>query len=284
VKVVPPDEAGPDGLGERLVWDGSSSWVVPSANSAAHEERSATAKGKGKRKESAEVLQQRAARTRADAMLQQLKRDPDAMKEDPSADENLKNTYELWSKEEVESKEGGIDGSFWTDRIKTSVEEKVDGEALCSTRDALVPSVIDAQTFWTRYFFRIYLIEKEEEKRKELLAAGAPEGEEDFSWEDEEEEDSVTPPVGHSVQIGADSSTLKPTTAAANTTAEEKPVSPSDAGSLATTPATISPRESSEDSYDVLSSGSVQAETGKKEKSASGEKDEEDEEADSDWE
>ena len=32
-----------------------------------------------------------------------------------------------------------------------------------------VPSVIDEPTFWTRYFFRVYQIDKEEERRKELL-------------------------------------------------------------------------------------------------------------------
>ena len=33
-----------------------------------------------------------------------------------------------------------------------------------------VPSAIDEKTFWTRYFFRVYQIEKDEEKRKALLA------------------------------------------------------------------------------------------------------------------
>lgn len=34
----------------------------------------------------------------------------------------------------------------------------------------LVPSEMDASTFWTRYFFRVHQIEKDEEKRKQLLA------------------------------------------------------------------------------------------------------------------
>ena len=87
------------------------------------------------------------------------------------------------------------------------------------------------EVFWTRYFFRVYQIEREAERRKALLQGefqgqfgplpvfnkrlGTSDSEDAFSWEDDEEEPSSAP--------------------------AQNPVN------------THSPRESSEGSYDVVS-------------------------------
>ncbi|KAJ2909301.1 hypothetical protein GGI21_002024, partial [Coemansia aciculifera] len=49
---------------------------------------------------------------------------------------------------------------------------------------------VTEQEFWTRYFYRVWLVDQEEVRRKKLVeAAVAAAVEEDFSWENEEEEE-----------------------------------------------------------------------------------------------
>lgn len=100
-----------------------------------------------------------------------------------------------------------------------------------------VPSDMTEEVFWTRYFFRVYQIEREAERRKALLQGeflikfnslslptkrlGTSDSEDAFSWEDDDEEPSAAP---------------APTNA--------PPQDPT---------TTHSPPESSEESYDVVS-------------------------------
>lgn len=80
------------------------------------------------------------------------------------------------------------------------------------------------------------------------MLLGSLDNDEDFSWEDEEEEDgkSVTP----SASVVNTAATVESETAKHSTPPSQT-----------ATPATSSPRESSEDSFDVVSSGSIQGET-----------------------
>ncbi|TDL14482.1 hypothetical protein BD410DRAFT_859806 [Rickenella mellea] len=274
VKVVPPEEQDSlraDGADGNVVWDGSDVWVMPSPVGTVGwgGNKSSMSGGKGKGKE--EDARQRGLATRADAMLHRLKRDPDMIKLDPLEDDNVKALFETWRADEVQSKDGGIDGAAWSERINAALDVKDDGDALRATRDDLVPSTIDNQTFWTRYFFRIYQIEQEEVKRKTLLAVGAADNDEDFSWEDEDDNDNDATP-----DASLNPSKTLPPPSPSPADHNNKPV-PSTAGMLSTsqshtgagtaehsapssqavTPATTSPRESSEGSYDVVSSGNV---------------------------
>ncbi|KAL5523630.1 hypothetical protein ACEPAG_7803 [Sanghuangporus baumii] len=261
VRIIPPDE---DGGEPDVVFDGMGAGVVvmpPSLRSTV----SSRAKGKGR--ETSAQAQQQTAGSRAAAMLSQLKRDPEALKKDPLEEESTREFYEAWLSAEVSSKDGGIESSEWTERTKEALRVE-DGEALSKMRDALVPSTLDSATFWTRYFFRVYQIEKDEEKRKALLAASGDEGnEEDFSWEDDDDE-SITPsePVGPQKDF-------TPTAPARGSLEAERgsrdTLQPGGNGatplsypeSLVTSPSNTSPRESS-DGYDVVSpSSSSEAKT-----------------------
>lgn len=104
-----------------------------------------------------------------------------------------------------------------------------------------VPSELSAETFWTRYFYRVHQIGQEEETRRALLEGAKQEGEDDeFTWEDEEDE-HVTPVATPEETPGKDE--VETTTLKGQTS-----------GQLAvSTSAAQSPRES-EDSYDVVSS------------------------------
>ena len=166
---------------------------------------------------------------------------------------------------------------------------------LCpNTYVASVPGYIDEQTFWIRYFFRVYQIESEEEKRKAILSGifiqillltradfklvflGVTHTEEDFSWEDEEEEDAVTPSK-ETVVLRPSNETL---------TGDRTTAPTSDSGKtdfLSVTPANTSPRESSESSFDVVSSGHL-SETIISSRTESSKKEKDDEDPDSDWE
>jgi len=268
VKVVPPEEADAGNAG--VMWDGLDIWTLPSTSNA-------SAKGKGKRKEIDLLVKARAARTRAETLLRQLKRDRTLLMTDPESVDSTRSVYELFVKNDVESKEGGIMGAFWAERMKSDLEDdSEEGLSLIAMKDELVPSSLDEETFRKRYFFRVHQIEEDEKKRKALLA-GASESDEDFSWEDDDEESSTPPASYESVDIltASETKSSAPPRVSSDTILADSKSYPS---SLVTTPSNTSPRGSSEGSYDVVSNASVSAgpETRKAE--------EDDDDADSDWE
>lgn len=108
---------------------------------------------------------------------------------------------------------------------------------------------------------------------------GAADEDDDFTWEDDEE-DSTTPPALHDDREPSSESAsiktldaLRPPRVSSDTILADGKSYPS---SLVTTPSNTSPRES-EDSYDVVSSGSVSA-------GQEARRQDDDDEADSDWE
>ncbi|KAI0074383.1 hypothetical protein K474DRAFT_1626034 [Panus rudis PR-1116 ss-1] len=277
VKVVPPEEGGtvaPVGT----LWDGTDIWMLPEVG--LPPSSTSSRKGKGKDTDSTSSGRPstdglRAVATRAEALLKQLRHNPDVLKVDPESDEKTKAAYEVWIQNNVSSKEGGISGAEWSGVIEKALSDPIDGQALRATRDTLVPSTLSNDVFWTRYFFRVNQVEQEEERRKALLQRTVDNNEDDFSWEDEDEDGPAT---------------AKPTTAEIT----KKDPSTDLSGSLSTlkvkpesSPTASSPpqesrRQSSEDSYDVVSEqvssvGDTKIETAEKEKAAQ-------DESDSDWE
>ncbi|KAI0225995.1 hypothetical protein L0F63_005680 [Massospora cicadina] len=57
----------------------------------------------------------------------------------------------------------------------------------------IVPSVLSQEVFWTRYYFRAYLLEKDEEEKKKLIKNALVQEEEMFSWDDEDSEPEKNP-------------------------------------------------------------------------------------------
>ncbi|KAJ7780517.1 hypothetical protein DFH07DRAFT_909944 [Mycena maculata] len=255
VKVIPPEEAQPSG---GLIWDGADMWMLP------FDSADPSAKGKEKAgRQSTET--QLAVATRAESLLKRLKHDPEIIKHDPEADAGVKEFYSQWL---VTSVKDGIDGEEWTAKINTVLNESTDGQALKANQDALVPAEMSRETFWQRYFFRVHQIEQEEEKRKVLLQRST-ESEEDFSWEDEDESTPSTALPKASPVVSLPSNITPEATLSAPPS--ETP-----------TPANTSPRESSEESYDVVSSDNASAAgTSKPDGKKTGESDDG---GDSDWE
>ena len=155
--------------------------------------------------------------------------------------------------------------------------------------------------FWKRYFYRVHQIRQEEETRKALLQGrfylsihgpcsslcylGTVESDEDFSWEDEDGDEDA------SVKNTTPTSS-KPKTSfmpQASTPAEERTTEQIEEGSAtplspqANTPANTSPRHSSEDSYDLVSSGNVSGSGDGKDMKGKPPTDDSDD-GDSDWE
>ncbi|KAJ7680469.1 hypothetical protein DFH06DRAFT_1278495 [Mycena polygramma] len=254
VKVVPPEESQSSSGSGNLIWDGADMWMLPNDSS------DPSAKGKEKAgRQSTDT--QLAVATRAESLLKRLKHDPEIIKHDPEADAGAKELYSQWLSTAMKD---GIDGEEWTAKISTVLNESADGQALKTNQDALVPAEMTRETFWQRYFFRVHQIEQEEEKRKALLQRST-ESEEDFSWEDEDE----TAPA-----------TAVPKSAPAPSSSEMVSQTLSAPPSETPTPANTSPRESSEESYDVVSDNGAPAK-GKREDKKAGESDDG---GDSDWE
>ncbi|GJE94455.1 hypothetical protein PsYK624_106250 [Phanerochaete sordida] len=232
VKVVPPEEGA---AVPGVMWDGSDIWMLPDVAAPAP-----PARGKGKASQSAEGL--RAVATRAEALLKQIKHDPAVLSVNPEADERAKQMWDEWLRTEVDSAEEGLESEKWKKEKEAALADAIDGEALKKTLDTLVPSVLSEETFWKRYFFRVHQVSQEEQRRKALMQ-GTPENEEEFDWESDDE----------------DATPEKPSTAESATPAEAKPEdkpAPAPKASLASTPATTSPRRSESDedgSYDVVS-------------------------------
>lgn len=204
VKVVPPESEN-ENVG--VMWDGSDVWMLPAMAASVASERTAGASASGTEHSSAEGT--RAVATRAEELLRRLRYDDTVIKADPEAEEIVKALYGEWVSNQVDSV-GGIDGEEWSEKRRLAL----DAEGLPGLKDSIVPSEMTEEIFWTRYFFRVYQIEREAERRKALLQ-GTSDSEDAFSWEDDDEEPSSAP---------------------AHKTAN-----------------THSPRESSEGSYDVVS-------------------------------
>ncbi|KAJ6625491.1 hypothetical protein B0H10DRAFT_2001544 [Mycena sp. CBHHK59/15] len=254
VKVIPPEDAQSAGGSGNLIWDGADMWMLP------FESSDPSTKGQEKSgRKSADA--QLAVATRAESLLKRLKHDPEIIKHDPEADPGVKEFYGQWLATAVK---GGIDGEEWTSKIVSVLNETADGQALKANQDTLVPTEMTRETFWQRYFFRVHQIEQEEEKRKALLQHST-ESEEDFSWEDEEESTPST----------ANNSSITPTKKPPQKVSDTLSAPPSETP----TPANTSPRESSEESYDVVSSDA--GGKGKREQKKAGESDDG---GDSDWE
>ena len=78
-----------------------------------------------------------AAGSRVEALLQRLMRDPEMIKLNPAEDDAVKDLFEEWVKNEVESKEGQMDGVFWRNKIRAALEDKTNGGNLSNTRDTV---------------------------------------------------------------------------------------------------------------------------------------------------
>ena len=182
VKVIPPDQAGPSG-GSTLMWDGTDMWMLPS------EPGEPSSAGKDKEGSSSKGLEsQSAVASRAEALLRRLKHDPEIIRHDPEAEDGVKEQYLAWKQQEVDSLDGGTEGSTWNAKINAALQDSTDGPALKELESTLgkgsicsyctipansitfsVPSEISREAFWLRFFFRTYQIRTEEEKRKALI-------------------------------------------------------------------------------------------------------------------
>ncbi|KAG6833565.1 hypothetical protein H0H87_005216 [Tephrocybe sp. NHM501043] len=227
VKVLPPEESGSGG---GLVWDGSDMWSLPL-------EPTEYAPSSNLSRTQRRADAQNAVATRAESLFRRLRDDPVILKRDPAVDGG--ELYSSWVASEITSHEGGITGTYWSDKIALLLDEPGTGEALKRTRDALVPSDITEVEFWTRYSFRAHQIETEEKKRKALLEGTLEE--DDFSWEDDEDEAAIT----------ESSSTL-----ASTRTLEAPDKSERKSESLSATSSSVATQDTSEE-YDVVSSGNV---------------------------
>ncbi|KAF9469961.1 hypothetical protein BDZ94DRAFT_1286503 [Collybia nuda] len=229
VKIIPPE----DTQRSSLVWDGTDMWSLPEASETALQGQIAPSKPQ---RGTADA--QLAVATRAEALLKRLKHDPAIIRHDPEADPGLKELYLQWISLEVETKEGGIEGEEWTAKIQAFLDEP--GSGLRNTRDILVPAEITSTAFWTRYLFRVHQIETEEGKRKQLIQGALDD--DDFSWEDDEEEAPSSPaPHVAPKQLPKDASSNLSNV-------------PSDTSISTHATVSTTTRQSSEDSFDVVSS------------------------------
>ncbi|EIM81669.1 uncharacterized protein STEHIDRAFT_125184 [Stereum hirsutum FP-91666 SS1] len=259
VKVVPPDEASASsGSGvQGIMWDGMDVWMIPMSSGAETPTSAAEGQDAGgsKARKSGEV---KAIATRKEAILRTLRTNPDILKVDPRAEPRTKVLFEEWESKDVESLEGTVQGEAWIEKIQKELE--TDMNALTATRDTLTSQEGPALTeneFWMRYFFRKYQIEQDEERRKALLE-GSIEQEEDIGWEDDDDEatspTATGPSRNQSQQEEAKSEAPSTTAITAGDSAAPSTEQHLLAPATASTPGTGSPRESSEESYDMLSS------------------------------
>lgn len=180
VKVVPPESQG-ENIG--VVWDGSDVWMLPAM--AASEWTAGPSAGGSER---SPVEGTRAVATRAGELLRRLRHDDTVIMADPEGEEVVKALYDEWVSNHVEPV-GGIEGDGWSEKRKLAL----DAEGVSGLKDSVgtsglfhvmfsfwldpvligaflaVPSAMTEEVFWTRYFFRVYQIEREAERRRALL-------------------------------------------------------------------------------------------------------------------
>ncbi|KDE03455.1 hypothetical protein MVLG_06066 [Microbotryum lychnidis-dioicae p1A1 Lamole] len=145
---------------------------------------------------------ERVAGGRRETHLMSLRTDPSFLLEDPAqaplpgaedadlskslsaADPDPRQAYARFL-QSIED-QGGFEADEYNARIRNEIEEA--GEGLEGTLRLLVPSRLDPETFWARYFFRVAQIDEDEKRRRQVLQ-GAESNEDDFSWDMEDEED-----------------------------------------------------------------------------------------------
>jgi len=234
VKVVPPEGQDRD-TSVGVVWDGSDVWMLPSSHPDPNLVGGSSVKGKENEDNQTSGEARRAVATRAEALLRRLRHDPEVVKADPEIDPAVKSLYDEWLKREV-AENGGIQSPDWMERRKAALSLVGDEEALKILQESLVPSVMTEDVFWTRYFFRAYQIDREAERRKALLQAPS-DSEDAFSWEDDDEEVASPTAATASSATGLNASSTKASSASIPQVASR----------------TLSPGESSEESFDVVS-------------------------------
>ncbi|KZT61975.1 hypothetical protein CALCODRAFT_490515 [Calocera cornea HHB12733] len=297
VKNVPNDSTSTEGM----IWDGSDLWALPGLSaSMAGADRSQSTSAQAGPSTSRSSGDLRVPTTRAEVLLAQLRRTPGVLRVDPSAEPRSAPEWESWSAEQ------------WGEEWQKKTEGQDTGE-LKDTKDALVPGELDEETFWKRYFFRVYQIERDEERRKALLsgmvvcaavrstlttladAATTTQKEEDFSWDDDEETAPAAATATTAETAGASTTTLtlpdSTVTPRASSSFESTPApalgTPAGTGVIALSSGAPSPRQSSDDSFDVVgtdSAAGTDAGGSAKVKEGKSAKEDKDDSEDSDWE
>lgn len=127
VRIVPPDTSeGSAGV----MWDGTDVWVVPTYTASTPTEGAPGEKGKGKERQSMDSVR---AATRAQALLTQLRHDPQVVRADPATNPTEREAFAAWVAREIDSK-GGVDGAVWSKKIE---DEKSDRPELVTLLETL---------------------------------------------------------------------------------------------------------------------------------------------------
>ena len=132
VKVIPPSEEGTTST--TMVWNGSDVWMLPYDNmdgAVVGQSSPSSSRPAG------EHLTAAAVATRAEALMKRLKHDPSILRLNPEEDDIVKADFLSWKEKEVDSREGGIEGTEWDGRAATALEDSRDGPALKELEETL---------------------------------------------------------------------------------------------------------------------------------------------------
>ena len=129
VKVVPPEEGQPSA---GVLWDGTDVWMLPDMSNV----DDSKGKGRSSLERRTSIEAHLAGATRAQALLKQLRHDPEVIRADPQADVRAKDLWAKWLTD-LESDEHGILNEKWTAAIQAALGDPEDGDALQKTMDFL---------------------------------------------------------------------------------------------------------------------------------------------------
>eukprot|EP00124_Ichthyophonus_hoferi_P005419 Ihof_evm2s780 gene=Ihof_evmTU2s780 len=87
----------------------------------------------------------------------------------------------------------------------------IDAPELKAAQTNLVPRVISYETFWKRYFYKVYLYDLKETRKEELKMKVILGKEEELSWDDDDEEEENTNNIAHD-DVPANSTSQDPQT------------------------------------------------------------------------
>ncbi|EJU04114.1 hypothetical protein DACRYDRAFT_114520 [Dacryopinax primogenitus] len=280
VRNVPNDPA----YAEGMVWDGTDLWQLPglsaSMNNGERREEIFSASSQAGPSAARSSGDMKVPTTRAEVLLAQLRRTPGVLRVDPTAEPRSAAEWESWGTE------------HWNEDWKEKVEGQETGE-LKETKDSLVPGELDEETFWKRYFFRVYQIERDEERRKALLNdAATTQKEEEIGWDDDEEPSTnalttVAAAAASTATLTLPESTVTPRPSSSFEAAPAPPSgtsTPAGAGVIALSSGAPSPRQSSDDSFDVVGTDSATGTDAGVGKAKESKKEEKEDSEDSDWE
>ncbi|CAI5511603.1 unnamed protein product [Closterium sp. Naga37s-1] len=190
-----------EGVGHSIEEFGSSLWKgtteilasVKEAVAMVEEEVAANAAGARPRAPSAAAglasAIPRGKYSRYEALVSAMQRDSSTYCDEPEDTEDFAKWVESF---DLKNREADVEAVLKDNAFMQELQSRI------------VPLIVERETFWTRYFYRLYRLQQAEDARADLVKRATTSEEEDLSWDvDDDADDAQSSPAAAAAHLGA---------------------------------------------------------------------------------